>query len=1824
MFFVVVAFLPVSIFAAAKTWTGSAGSAWGDANNWSPAGIPAAADAVTVNSGGTQPVISSETVSITSLAVSSGATLTISGGSLSVQSGTLTIAGTINQSAGTFLTNIAFTLSSGAALNMSGSGLLHLGTSTASNPTVSFTVAANTSVTQSGGTIKVLDISVASGSPAGNYSQSAGTLEIYRDYKSGGVFNSTGGNINFSGNATTPTFTSGTNQFFNVTVASGVSPKFDAAASSAFSVAGDFYYNSLTAIGVNSTITFNGSGAQSVYTVVATSSSAFGNITINKTSGTATLLANIRLAGNLTISNGTLDLDVNAANRLTAGGTLSVSATGKLKLGANTGGQTGSNFPTNFSTVTLTTGSTIDYSGSSSITQTIYSGVTYSNLTLTNSTGSGSATKNTTANITVNANLTINSGAILTPGAAFTVGGTGTLTGTGTAQVTRTTATADFLTQYTITNKAITNATIDYNATTSQTINAVNYGNLSISGARTTNNVILASSGTIGISGTLTTAATFTTGSYTVTGSSVTFNGITTQYCPAFTFNNITISKTAGDVVLTGSITVAGTLTFSSGKISTGINAVICTAGTISGAGQLTGWVNGSLQRSFSSGALSKTFDVGGSLYYCPATVTFASVASGGNINVTGTDGTHPNVVSNGFTISNSIPFYWRLTNAGSVAFTSYTLSITWNSALNYSSYSAALVKTGKYTSSTWSVPTATGTPSTTNVQATGITTMGDFIAGEMCDVNAGFTYPSSPYCTNGGNAVITLNSGSTAGAFTATPTGLSISSSTGSITLGSSTAGTYTVTNTATGTGGCTAASSAIISISQAPVATISYASSPYCSGAGTAAVALTGTSGGTFSNGTGLTIDGSSGSVTLASSSIGTHTVTYTVAAANGCAAFTTTGSITVYTTPTASISYPSSPYCSSVGIVTVTRTGSTGGTYSSVAGLVLDASTGDINTSTSTAGTYTVYSTVSNSCPVTVSTNVTIQKAASATISYIGVPFCNKTGTASVTLTGDAGGTFSSTTGLVLNSSTGSVNTGTSTAGSYTVKYTIPASGACGQFQTTAPFVLTDVRVWTGLTNSNWGDPTNWDCQSVPSKITDVYVPSNIFNFPILSSNIEIKNLTLESSALLTVFNVTLKIRGTVTTYGGKINALSGKVEFSGTTPQSIPADLFIANTIKNLSSSNPSTVTLAGPLKVMNQFSFSTINSGVGGFVNNCVFNTGGHLTLASDSTYNGGISDLTNGGISPDNAVVGDVTVERFVRSKRCYRFLSAPVNSTGTIQDCWQEGSMNSGYWANVNPNPGYGTNITGAGANINGFDWTQTNNPSMWSWDNATQGWVPLSNTYGKFKAGTGYRIIVRGDRSVDMSTNTPPSTVTILRSKGTVISGTVVMAKAGGGGTAGMPELASTIGNYTLVGNPYPNGILWSSIVKNDIASTVYIFDPTIAGINGKGGFIAYNPSTGSNVPSNIDNNLQSGQAFFVQTTGPNPSLTFKETHKTSIFRYVFRETTKPKLSIQLLNPSMVNTSDFLDGSLVVYSDEFNNTIGDEDSYKFTNPDENIGIVRDGKVLSIDGRRTITQTDTIPLKLWKYTGNNYSFKIKMTDFAPDVEAYLEDRYKNTSTRLATGDSIYIPFSLTADSASFDPERFRIIFRKAGSLPLSEIEMNAYPKGRKVEINWRSVAETGMSSYEVERSITGQSFEKIRTEKAAGNTGADAHYSTIDNEPNELNFYRIKAISKAGDIKYSNVVKVALPNLNNNNLIITSNPVVNNTITFKTTGVEPGKYVLNLYNLVGQAVYTTGVVLTEGSANYTVELKNKLAHSLYKLVLSNGDKSFVTELMMQ
>jgi uncharacterized repeat protein (TIGR01451 family) len=227
--------------------------------------------------------------------------------------------------------------------------------------------------------------------------------------------------------------------------------------------------------------------------------------------------------------------------------------------------------------------------------------ITFFNLTDSNVTQPLTLNNSLAVNGTLNVNGT---NAILSPVAAAVISGTGTLTGTGTARASRIAATADFLSQYTLTGKTLTNLTVDYNGTGTQTINnAPAYSQLRVSGSGTktlqgnttvSGNLTTVAGATLGgstfnlsLGGNWTNGGGFTPGTGTVTfaGSSG-----TQQLTGNTSFFNLTLNNTGATTHFgTTTTTIQNDLVAGAGTMEGGTSTLIFTGvtdnlGAISGA----------------------------------------------------------------------------------------------------------------------------------------------------------------------------------------------------------------------------------------------------------------------------------------------------------------------------------------------------------------------------------------------------------------------------------------------------------------------------------------------------------------------------------------------------------------------------------------------------------------------------------------------------------------------------------------------------------------------------------------------------------------------------------------------------------------------------------------------------------------------------------------------------------------------------------------------------------------------------------------------------------------------------------------------------------------------------------------------------------------------------------------------------------------------------------------------------------------------------------------------------------------------------------------
>lgn len=695
-----------------------------------------------------------------------------------------------------------------------------------------------------------------------------------------------------------------------------------------------------------------------------------------------------------------------------------------------------------------------------------------------------------------------------------------------------------------------------------------------------------------------------------------------------------------------------------------------------------------------------------------------------------------------------------------------------------------------------------------------------------------------------------------------------------------------------------------------------------------------------------------------------------------------------------------------------------------------------------------------------------------------------------------------------------------------------------------------------------------------------------------------------LTVSGGATLYINNgASVTIASNITNSGSITGP--GTAVLNGTSLQTISG----TGSINNLTLNNVAGATItSGAANMQSLYGILTLTNGL--------LATDYNLTLKSDASGTARIATITAGGIT------GNVTVERWIPATgRRYRLLAPTVTTTGsvklTIKDNWQEGQMNTVLGVNINTIPGYGTQITGAGGNANGFDVTQTNQPSLFNTGNgASPTYTAVANTNGALNAGTGYFLFIRGDRSMNMqlaNTNVPPTPVplpssgTILRATGAIQTGTI--------NSFTNPLIGG--GALNLITNPYPSPIDWS-LVYAASANITQFYTAWDASIGYRGGFVTVKTDgTLSDNTSNATKYIQPGQAFFVQASGGVPTISIQETHKTAGNNngiYTPPPPPQESFAISLFYTEGSGYRRLADGVLALYDNTYSANIDGDDADEIKNWDENIAISRNNHHISIEGRPVIGLRDTLPLYMSGMKQMPYQFEFNAANFSnPALLATLVDNFTNTNTPLSVTGTTVVPFTVSSIPASSDSSRFMVVFGSSGPLPVSNISIRAYQKNSGIQVEWVTSTETDMDHYEVEKSADGTLFNKYASVLSLGNNNNPANYSWFDTNPfNGFNFYRIRAVGKNGQVKYSEIVKVNISN-EKGDISIYPNPTVDNKFNISFTNMPKGAYDLYLFNSIGQSVFRYQLQHPGGSAAQTIEPANQLAAGVYDLRITGA-----------
>ena len=576
----------------------------------------------------------------------------------------------------------------------------------------------------------------------------------------------------------------------------------------------------------------------------------------------------------------------------------------------------------------------------------------------------------------------------------------------------------------------------------------------------------------------------------------------------------------------------------------------------------------------------------------------------------------------------------------------------------------------------------------------------------------------------------------------------------------------------------------------------------------------------------------------------------------------------------------------------------------------------------------------------------------------------------------------------------------------------------------------------------TDGDWNTASNWNGGSVPSGVDFAIIRANA----VVSSNQDIGTIAIDPT-----FTIEINSGQNLNSEGSFINNGSvtgeGEVILDGTSAQTISG----IGSFENLRLDNPTSVSIDNPLD-------TPINLNGVLYVDQGTLNTDDNLYLrcAFGTTGTPGAPPKTAqvGPVVSGSNINGDVTVEQCYPARRAFRLVSSSVTTSTTIRQNWQEDAQDYNSQLNTDGDPipnGYGTHITGNNTSQtdnslnDGFDYNISGNPSMFTFSNTGRNWGPIGNTdVNTLQANQPYRLFIRGDRSITVTSNSATPTNTRLRATGELVTG-----------PSSQTNLSSSLGSFNLIANPYHAQVDMRLLTSNstNIRNTFYyVWDPTLGGApmvgsdGGRGAYVTVDLSDGSTSfldtsisgsPSNTANVfLQPMQAAFVLVDASGASVDFEESHKD-----VSPDQTETKslsqseyINIQLFDADSYAQGTTASDGLTIKFDKSYSSTSKDDAPKLGNLDENLARKVGSDYSSIELRPFPETEERLELFINQYRREAYVMKFDLTGNL-NTKVFVEDKYLNEVIKITESANTY---AFTVDGSIPESEasdRFSLVF---------------------------------------------------------------------------------------------------------------------------------------------------------------------------------------------
>ncbi len=181
--------------------------------------------------------------------------------------------------------------------------------------------------------------------------------------------------------------------------------------------------------------------------------------------------------------------------------------------------------------------------------------------------------------------------------------------------------------------------------------------------------------------------------------------------------------------------------------------------------------------------------------------------------------------------------------------------------------------------------------------------------------------------------------------------------------------------------------------------------------------------------------------------------------------------------------------------------------------------------------------------------------------------------------------------------------------------------------------------------------------------------------------------------------------------------------------------------------------------------------------------------------------------------------------------------------------------------------------------------------------------------------------------------------------------------------------------------------------------------------------------------------------------------------------------------------------------------------------------------------------------------------------------------------------------------------------------------LPDQKVTLDAQKiASQKVNLTWKTAAQEGIKSYELQKSSNASNWSAISNQPATSAI-TDASYSFVDGSPLvPVSYYRVKITKADNTVVYTNTKKIDFSSVNS--MTISPNPASSYAM-LTINAVNAGETYVNVIDFSGRVVYQQPVKLNKGSNEIRLPVIQKLSDGMYTVRMMIDKQLLVTSLVI-